>query len=222
MDKIVPLVESSFNTKNILESETKNYYVEGIFAQAEKVNRNKRIYPRQVLKESVDKYTNEFISRNLGASELEHPKNMEINSDRIAARIIKMDEVETNNFYGKALIVDTECGKRARALMEGGFQLGMSTRAEGSVKLTESGVSVVNPNLRIVAVDLVMQPSGIDCYVNGIMESNSPFWNTIEEYADANLIESFQKEMKMMSVSQINENKLALFKKFMDAIRVKS
>lgn len=224
MSKIVPLLECSFNTKNIVEESTqgKNMYVEGIFAQAEVVNRNKRLYPNHVLAESVSQYREEFISKNMGASELEHPKSMEINSSRIAGRIISMDEVEKNNYYGKALIVDTECGRTARGLIEGGFRLGMSTRASGSVKLTESGVSVVESGLRIVAVDLVLSPSGPDCYVTGIMESGSDFWNTIDEYADANLIESFQKEMKGMTVKQINENKLKLFQKFVEAIKVKS
>lgn len=219
------LVESSFMTKNTIEEsgEDKKFYVEGVFVQAEKVNRNKRLYPHAVLQESVSRYKEEYVDRNLGGSELEHPKDsMSLNPDRIAGRIIKLDEAEPNNFWGKALIVDTECGRRARALIEGGFQMGMSSRATGSIKESSSGVAIVQPDLRMVAIDLVMQPSGIDCYVNGILESSSPFWNTIEEYADANLIESFQKEMKSMSMAQINENKFALFAKFMEAIKIKS
>jgi hypothetical protein len=220
-----PLFESSFNTNNIIEegdNGKKSLYVEGIFAQAEIVNRNKRFYPSNVLKESVKKYSDEFITRNMGASELEHPNSMAINPDRIAARIIKMNEQSENNFYGKALIVDTDCGRTAKGLIEGGFQLGMSTRAEGSVVASKAGVNVVQEGLRIVAIDLVMMPSGPDCYVSGIMESATPFWNTIEQYADGNLVESFQKEMKKMTTSQINEKKLALFQQFMESIKVKS
>lgn len=224
MAKILPLFEESFLTKNIIDESVdgKKMYVEGIFAQAEVVNRNKRFYPKSVLDESINNYKKEFISRNMGASELEHPNSMSINPDRIAARIITMENVEGNNYYGKALIVDTQCGNTARGLIEGGFQLGMSTRAEGSVKPSKSGVNIVQEGLRMVAVDLVLSPSGPDCYVNGIMESSTPFWNTIESYADANLIESFQKEMRGMSVKQINEQKFELFKKFVDAIKIKS
>lgn len=217
------LVESSFNTKNIIEEGDtgKKMYVEGTFLQAEIVNRNKRIYPKSVMESAVQMYLDEYVSRNMGASELEHPNTMQINPDRIAGRILKIEEREPNNYWGKALIVDTQCGRTARGLIEGGFQLGMSSRASGSVKESSSGVAIVQPDLKLVAVDLVMQPSGPDCYVQGIMESSSPFWNTIEEYADANLIESYRKEMQKMTVSQLHERKVELFTKFMDTITAK-
>jgi hypothetical protein len=219
------LLESNFNTKNIIEDaidgSPKKMYVEGIFMQAEVVNRNRRIYPKTVMESACNRYKTDYMARNMGASELKHPNSMEIDPDRIAARIVNIDE-SGNDYYGKALIVDTVCGRTAKALIEGGFTLGMSTRASGSVKKTKSGISEVQNDLVYHAIDLVMSPSSPDAYVSAIMESASPFWNTIEEYADANLIEDYKKEMQLMTVSQLNENKIRLFQQFMETLTRKS
>lgn len=218
------LIESTFNTKNIIEEATeqsaKKMYVEGIFLQAEVVNRNKRIYPKQIMETAVNRYKNDYMSRNMGASELKHPNSMEIDPDRVAARIISVTE-NGNDYYGKALIVDTACGRTAKALIEGGFTLGMSTRASGQTKPFKNGVEIVQEGLIYHAIDLVMSPSSPDAYVKGIMESATPFWDTIEEYADANLIEDYKKEMQLMTVQQLDENKIELFNKFINTITQK-
>lgn len=217
MDNI--LFESNYNTSSLIEMEgnEKKLYVEGIFMQAEVINRNKRIYPISVMEEAVKSFREDFMARNMAAAELQHPNSLEINPERIAARITEINQ-DGNNFYGKALIVDTPMGRIAKGLIEGGFTLGMSTRAAGKVKQNSFGIAEVQEGLRYVAIDLVTSPSSPDAYVHGIMESNSPFWNTIEEYADANLIESYKKNMQTMTVNQLNENKYALYQQFMNAL----
>ena len=217
MDNI--LHESNYSTSVSTEGEDKDkkLYVEGIFMQAEVINRNKRIYPISVMEEAVKSFKDDFMSRNMAAAELQHPNSLEINPERIAARITEINQ-DGNNFYGKALIVDTPMGRIARGLIEGGFTLGMSTRAAGKVKRNSLGIDEVQDGLKYVAIDLVTSPSSPDAYVHGIMESNSSFWNTIEEYADANLIESYRKNMQSMTVNQLNENKYALYQQFMNAL----
>lgn len=214
------LTETNFNTKKT--EEDGKLYLSGIFVQAECVNKNKRMYPKQIMESAVQKYKTDFIDRNMGVAELEHPQTLSINPERIAAKIVELKESEPNNYYGKALVVDTPCGNIVKGLISGGISVGMSSRAEGSVKMTESGVAVVQNDLRLVAIDVVMSPSAPDAYVQGIMESASPFWNSIEEYADANLIESFKREMQGMTTKQINEQKYAMFQKFVEAIKVKN
>lgn len=213
------LHESNYSTSVIEEGadKEKKLYVEGIFMQAEVVNRNKRIYPLSVMEEAVKSFREDFMARNMAAAELQHPNSLEINPERIAARITEINQ-NGNDFYGKALIVDTPMGRIAKGLIEGGFTLGMSTRAAGKVKQNSFGIAEVQEGLRYVAIDLVTSPSSPDAYVHGIMESNSPFWNTIEEYADANLIESYKKNMQTMTVNQLNENKYALYQQFMNAL----
>lgn len=213
------LFESNYNTSSLVEMEgkEKKLYVEGIFMQAEVVNRNKRIYPLGVMEEAVSSFRDDFMARNMAAAELQHPQSLEINPERIAARITEINQ-DGNNFFGKALIVDTPMGRIAKGLIEGGFTLGMSTRAAGRVKKNTYGIDEVQEGLRYVAIDLVTSPSSPDAYVNGIMESGSALWNTIEEYADANLIESYRNNMKKMTTQQINENKYALYQQFINTL----
>lgn len=216
------LIESSTATPLYEgEGDTKQLYIEGVMCSADIVNRNKRIYPKAVMQEAIQRYQKEFIDTNTAGMELNHPKDsLEVDLGRVAARILNIRE-EGNHYIGKALVVNTDCGRTVRGLIEGGFTLGVSSRGSGSLKMTESGVSVVQPDLHYTAIDIVWHPSNHASLIQGIMESSSPFWNTIEEYADANLIESFQKEMKGMTVKQINEKKFELFQKFVDAIKTK-
>lgn len=216
------LIESSI-AQPIIEGEgsDKKLYIEGIMCSADVVNRNKRIYPKNVMESAVNKYRQDYIDTNTAGMELNHPKDsLEVDYDRVAARLLSIKE-DGNNYIGRALVVDTPCGRTVKGLLEGGFNIGVSTRGAGSLKMTESGVAVVQNDLHYTAVDLVWHPSNPTSLVKGIMESASPFWNSIEEYADANLIESFKKEMQGMTVKQLNENKLAMFQKFVDAIKVK-
>lgn len=216
------LIESSI-AQPIVEGEgtEKKLYIEGVMCSSDIVNRNKRIYPQNVMESAINKYKKDFIDTNKAGMELNHPKDsLEVDLDRIAARILTIRQ-EDNHYIGRALVVDTPCGKTVRGLIEGGFSLGVSTRGAGTIKMSESGVAIVQPDLHYTAVDIVWNQSAPDALVKGIMESASPFWNSIEEYADANLIESFKKEMQGMTTKQINEQKFAMFQKFVEAIKVK-
>ena len=45
------------------ENGEKDFYIEGIFMQANKQNRNGRIYPTDVLEREVNRYNNEYVQR---------------------------------------------------------------------------------------------------------------------------------------------------------------
>ena len=49
------------------EDGKKNYFIEGIFMQANKKNRNGRIYPTEVLQKEARRYTTEFIKKKRAA-----------------------------------------------------------------------------------------------------------------------------------------------------------
>jgi hypothetical protein len=170
------ITEASFNVSSSREdtSEGKRMYIEGIFAQAEVVNGNKRFYPKSVLKESIDKYINEFVSRNRALGEINHPEYPMPNPDNAAIRIVEM-KWDGNNVLGKALILKTDKGRKLQDLIEDGYQGGVSTRALGELRESKvkKGVNEVMPGLMTTAVDYVSDPSGPDCWVKGINESLS-------------------------------------------------
>jgi len=114
------------------EKGEKNVFIEGVFMQAEQENRNKRIYPKNVLSEATAKYVKEQVKTGRAVGELNHPEGPQINLDKVSHRITSL-KFEGNDVVGKALILDTPMGKIVKGLVEGGVKLGVSSRGMGTV-----------------------------------------------------------------------------------------
>ena len=75
---------------------SKNHFITGIFMQAEKQNRNGRVYPMNVLSKEADRYNKEYVQKNRAFGELGHPENPQINLDRVSHMITKLYADGTN------------------------------------------------------------------------------------------------------------------------------
>ncbi len=147
----------------------KNHFITGIFMQAEKQNRNGRVYPMNVLSKEADRYNREYVQKNRAFGELGHPENPQINLDRVSHMITKLHPDGTN-FIGKAKILDTPNGKIVKSLLDGGASLGVSTRGVGSLR-PHNGYQQVQDDFKLAtAADIVADPSAPDAFVQGIME----------------------------------------------------
>ena len=147
----------------------KTHFIEGIFMQAEKQNRNGRVYPMNILSKEADRYNREYVSKNRAFGELGHPENPQINLDRVSHMITKLYPDGTN-FIGKAKILDTPNGKIVKSLLDGGASLGVSTRGVGSLR-AHNGYQQVQDDFKLAtAADIVADPSAPDAFVQGIME----------------------------------------------------
>jgi hypothetical protein len=152
------------------EDGKKDYYLKGIIMMAEIVNKNGRKYPLDVLEQEVNRYNKEYVAKNRALGELGHPDKPTINLDRTSHRFVEIHK-EGNNFVGKALIMDTPMGIIVKNLMDAGTQLGMSSRAMGSLKPDNKGVMIVQPDLHLsTAGDIVADPSAPNAFVEGVME----------------------------------------------------
>ena len=150
---------------------TKSTFLEGVFMQAENKNKNGRIYTREVLTKAVDKFVNEQVITGRAVGELNHPDGPSINLDKVSHRITEL-KWDGNNVMGKALILDTPMGQIVKGLVEGGVQLGVSSRGMGSLSM-KNGVNYVADDFMLNTVDIVQDPSAPNAYVNGIMEGVS-------------------------------------------------
>jgi hypothetical protein len=147
----------------------KEYAIEGIFMQAEKKNRNGRVYPFHVLSKEVQRYNNDYVNKNRAFGELGHPDSPTINLDRVSHMITKLYP-DGNNIMGKAKILDTPNGKIVKSLLDGGASLGVSTRGVGSLK-SQNGFQLVQDDFHLAtAADIVADPSAPDAFVRGLME----------------------------------------------------
>lgn len=177
--RLISEVTEDISTSIIEEAEgTKSTFIEGIFAQAELPNRNHRVYPKRVLESAIDSYQ-ELVKANRALGELNHPTTPTVDPERACIKIEKLTW-DGNNVIGKARVLSTPKGKLLEALIRDKVQLGVSTRGLGSVhrtKFKNEDVSMVGDDYQIRAIDVVHNPSGIDCFVDGILENVEFYYN---------------------------------------------
>ena len=59
--------------------------------QADKKNRNGRIYEKRYLENAVDKYVTEQVKTGRAVGELNHPEGPTINLDKVSHKITELD-----------------------------------------------------------------------------------------------------------------------------------
>ena len=172
------ITETIENVEVITEGkgDDKKLYIEGVFLQSEIKNRNGRMYPFQVLEKEVNRYNEEYVKTSRALGELGHPDGPTVNLDRVSHRITTL-KAEGNNFIGRAQILNTPNGNIAKALLEEGVKLGVSSRGMGSIDKREDVGVVMDDFMLATAADIVADPSAPDAFVNGIMEGKEWAWD---------------------------------------------
>ena len=217
------LIETNFSEVEALtessEGKPKEWFIHGIFAQGDVVNKNRRVYPGQILEQSMSDYNDNYVNKNRAVGEAEHPKTTQVNIDRISHVIVPGSLLrEGKNWSAKAKVLNTPCGNIVKGLLEGGVQIGVSTRADGAVKRNTKGIMEVQEGLKMSAIDVVFSPSAPDALVAGLMENQEYIWDSIAE-ADKQLVEDIKNSFKKLNTNQLNEGKLLVFKRMMEIIR---
>ena len=193
----------------------KDYYIEGVFMQAEKKNRNGRVYPKSVLMNEVKRYNKEYVQKNRAMGELNHPQGPTVNLDRVS-HIIKELNIDGTDIYGKAKIMDTPMGKIAKNLIDEGAKLGVSSRGMGSLK-EKGGVNEVQNDFMLAAVDIVADPSAPNAFVNGIMEGAEWVWEN--GILTQQSIEKYKSKITNTSKKDLEEKTLELFNNFISKLK---
>ena len=193
----------------------KSFTIQGIFAQAESKNRNGRIYEKAIMEKAIDKYTGEQVSKGRAVGELNHPEGPTVNLDKVSHKI---DELvfEGDDVMGKATVLDTPMGNIVKGLLEGGVQLGVSTRGMGSLEQRSDAMYVKNDFI-LNAIDIVQDPSAPGAFVNGIMEGVEWVWNNgiIEQRA----VEKMETEIKNAPRQGLYETQVREFKNFLSLLK---
>lgn len=204
----------------ILTEETedgkKNFFIEGIFMQAEQKNRNGRMYPVGVLAKEANRYITEYVMKNRAYGELGHPDGPTINLERVS-HMIKELRQEGNNFYGKAKIMDTPYGNIVKNLISEGACVGVSTRGMGSLEERSDGTKIVKDDFYLAtAADIVADPSAPDAFVRGIMESKEWIWDNgiIKEVQ----ISEYKKTIQKSSKKNLEETMIKTFQHFLSKL----
>ena len=191
-----------------------NLYIEGIFMQSDKQNKNGRMYPRGIMEKEVARYQ-DLIREKRSLGELGHPPNPTINLNQVSHLITEL-RMDGSNVIGKAKILGTPMGKIAENFIREGVSLGVSSRGVGSLK-ERNGINEVQDDFHLATVDIVADPSAPDAFVTGIMENAEWFlennvWKMIE-------IEQAQKLIRNAPKVSLEEAKLNVFNEFLISIK---
>ena len=193
----------------------KNMFIEGIMLQTEVKNKNGRIYPKEIMKKEVARYTKEYVDNNRAYGELGHPEGPTINLERTSHLITSLTE-DGNNFIGKAKILSTPMGEIVKNLLQDGAKLGVSSRGMGSLKSSNSngGVQMVQSDFQLAtAADIVADPSAPDAFVDGVMEGVEWIWDN--GVIKAQKIEEYKHSIQRAKTRKLQEVKLNVFNDFL-------
>lgn len=157
--------ESNIITESTVDDGNKTIWLNGVFMQADIKNRNGRVYPIHEIAKAVEDTNSKIQESNGIFGELDHPQTLNINLDRISHVITEMKMVGSDA-VGKAKIIDTPMGNIAKALIESGVKIGVSSRGAGQMN---EGNTV--SDFHFVTCDLVATPSAPGAVPNSIYES---------------------------------------------------
>lgn len=207
------------DVENLIEESAtpgkKDYYIHGVMLQANRENKNRRLYPLDILQEEVARYTRDFINQNRAFGELGHPEGPTINLDRVS-HMIKSLTQDGTNFIGKAKIMDTPYGKIAKNLIDEGSKLGVSSRALGSLKM-QNGTNFVQGDLKLsTAADIVHDPSAHDAFVRGLMEDAE--WIQVNGTWVPQYLEEAKKELMDSHKIDFEDKAIRLFEAYMSKL----
>lgn len=188
--------EPNYEVSYLIEEQNRNtpsiLHIKGPFLMANEANKNKRVYPLEEMVKEVNRYTSEMIQTKRATGELNHPSSPEINLERVCHVVTELKQ-NGNIFEGKSKVLSTPMGQIVRSLIMDGVKLGVSSRALGRLE-EDNGVNRVS-DFRLVAVDVVADPSVPSAFVNGILESKQWVLND-----DGNFLPMYEKFEKSLNI----------------------
>ena len=128
------ILERSGNTLSFKQDNAGSYVLEGVFGEIDKMNRNNRIYTEDEYLPQIEALQNKINSSKL-LGELDHPQNFDISLKNVSHIIEELRyDKNSKQILGKIRLLDTDAGKQAKALVDAGVPLHISSRAAGTVE----------------------------------------------------------------------------------------
>jgi len=128
-----------------------------VIQRANAKNRNGRVYPMDILRREIDRYTDDLVNHNRALGELDHASDNVVNLKNVSHNIKKIywdgDDVKAD-----IEILDGPefpSGRIAAGLLRRKIPLGISSRGMGSVDEARDGSVTVNDDFNLLTFDLV-------------------------------------------------------------------
>jgi hypothetical protein len=174
----------------------------GKFQAANEVNRNRRMYPIEILEANVKRLKEALVNRGL-VGELDHPTDSIIHFENSSHLVTKL-YWDGNNLMGEGEVLDTPSGKVLKSLINAGVRVGISSRGVGNGTTNEDGVLVIGESFKLITFDAVADPSTFSAFqqkiVSGANEGSIP---TIYDHSP--------RKNESRSINKVNAKALITF-----------
>jgi hypothetical protein len=175
-----------------------HFYIDCKLQEADVLNRNGRVYPRNILERQINEYQ-KLINDNAALNEADHPESVTISLQNISHRIAKT-WWSGNAVYGTLDIIVSDSflreglgwciGDKIALYLQRNLKLGISSRGLGSVKKV-GGKNIVQDDFELICFDLVATPSTPNAYLfletkdETLRESVEEINNNVKKYDDS-------------------------------------
>ena len=160
------IIEKSTSELNIQNSEDGSYVLEGVFGELDKKNRNNRIYTADEYLPQIESLQAKIAATKL-LGELDHPQNFDISLKNVSHIIEEISYNESQKqIRGRIRLLNTDAGRQAKALVDAGVPLQISSRAAGTVE--SNGKVKVK---QLFTYDLVADPGFENAELKRVNES---------------------------------------------------
>jgi len=191
----------SSSALSVTTSENKDYILEGIFGQIDQKNKNNRIYTESEYVPQIEALQAKISASKL-LGELDHPAQFDISLKNVSHVIEELTyDKESKQVRGRIKLLDTDAGRQAKALVDAGVPLQISSRAAGAV---ESNGQVKIKQL--FTYDLVADPGFENAELKRVNESYGFDNDGLLSIYELNSKEEVSKE-NINPNTQIKENK---------------
>lgn len=196
-----PLWDCEFIIEQANNGKPKKLKIRGPFLVAEERNGNGRMYKTDVLTRAVEEFQREKIEKGLAFGETNHPDSIDVNYERACIKVDSLVQ-EGNIWVGEATVLasfpeygikGTVLGDNLASIIQYGGKPGVSSRGVGQIGKDK----IIDEVYKLIAEDVVHNPSGPGCYVDGILESKSFMIDNHGDILEASY-DRFEKEISTL------------------------
>lgn len=128
------ILEMSSSALSVADGKSKEYVLEGIFGEIDVKNKNQRIYTEAEYIPQIEALQNKIKSGKL-LGELDHPAQFDVSLKNVSHIIEDLYyDNQNKQVRGRIRLLDTDAGRQAKALVDAGVPLQISSRAAGAVE----------------------------------------------------------------------------------------
>ena len=150
----------------LVQGSADKYVLEGIFGELDVKNRNNRIYTAEEYLPQIEALQDKIKASKL-LGELDHPSNFDISLKNVSHIIEEITyDKGAKQIKGRIRLLDTDAGRQAKALVDAGVPLQISSRAAGAVE--SNGTVKIK---QLFTYDLVADPGFANAELTRVNES---------------------------------------------------